>query len=881
MKKLIGPLAALALVATQALGAQPDPRVRYTIDDDWRFLPDGVEFAEKGWLSDAAWQRVTLPHTWNATDPFDDTESYRRGASWYRKRLVLADSLKGKRLFLNFEGANQVARVYVNGAYVGTHKGGYTAFTLDITRWAKFDGRGNENLVAVQVDNSHDPEIAPLSVGFALYGGIYRDVWLVATDPVHVTLADHGGPGVYVETPAVTRERGTVRVRGTIANDGSAARQLRVVATVVDASGATVGEGAAPLGVPAGKDGTFTLDLPAVARPHLWSPDDPYLYSVRTDVYDGARLVDRVTSPLGFRWFRFDADSGFLLNGRKLMLRGTNRHQDYAGLGSALSNDQHRRDLEWIKGMGANFLRLAHYPQDPAVLDAADRLGLLIWEEVPVVNYITVDSAFTANARNMLREMIRQGRNHPSVVTWGIMNEVFLWSEAGERQARITDTTYMREVRDFARLMDRTAREEDPSRFTTMAIHGAQSYDSSGVGAITQVLGLNLYNGWYSGKYEELGGVLDRRHKASPKQAIVISEYGSGSELRLNSAQPERFDHSGTYHRLYHESYLRQANARPWLAGTAIWNQFDFSQPHIGESTPNMNKKGMQTFDRKTKDVYYLYKANWTTPPMVYIASRDWQHRAGIDSAGVVTQPVDVYGNAGPVELILNGRSLGTHTPDDVHKVSWQVPFVAGDNLVEARSANGSVVDRLTIRMDAYPAKLADAAHPFREIAVNVGSNAQYLDDDGLVWLEDRAYTPGGFGYVGGARALMAREVIVTNTRQSPMYVTYRTGLTAYRFDVPDGDYEIELRFAEPGGAAGDVAAGGATPAGQAPRAHAFGVSVNGRTVIERLDLATGRNVSPATPITTSASAVGQGITVSFTPIVGQPILNAIRIRKR
>jgi beta-galactosidase len=870
-------LAALGMSLWAALAsAQAEPRVRYTLDDDWRFLPDGVEFAEKAWLSDAGWQRVNVPHTWNATDPFDDVESYRRGVGWYRKRFGLADSLKGKRLLLHFEGANQVARVYVNGAFVGQHRGGYTAFTVDFTRYAKF---GADNLVAVEVDNSHDPMIPPLSVGFALYGGVYRDVWLVATDPVHVTTRDLGSSGVAVTTPEVSAERATVAVRGAVTNDATAARSLRVVSTVLDAAGREVARGESSVTAAPSGDATFATTLPAVSRPHLWSPDDPYLYTVRTDVYDGARLADRVTSPLGFRWFRFGPD-GFFLNGKKTFLRGTNRHQDYAGLGSALSNAQHVRDLEIIKDMGANFVRLAHYPQDPAVLDAADRLGLLIWEEVPVVNYITVDSEFTRNAQTMLREMIRQGRNHPSVVTWGVMNEIFLWSEAGERIGRHTDTTYMREVRDFARGMDAVARAEDPTRFTTMALHGATSYDESGVADVTQILGLNLYDGWYSGKLTDFGPSLDRRHAKSPKQAIVVSEYGSGSELRLNSAQPERFDHSGAYHRLYHESYLRQARARPWLAGTAVWNEFDFSQPHIGESTPNMNKKGLLTFDRKPKDVYYLYKANWNPAPMVYVASRDWAHRAGVDSTGrgVVAGPVDVYSNAGPVELVVNGKSLGTKAPDDVRKASWDVSFVAGDNVVEARA--GRVVDRMTIRMDVVPRTLRDTG--FRELAVNVGSNAQYFDATGPVWLEDRAYTPGSFGYVGGKEALMAREIVITDTKRTPLFVTYRAGLDAYKFDVPDGDYELELLFAEPGGVQGTVVAGGALPPGEAPGAHAFGVLVNGRTVLERLDLATRRNVAPARPITAEVSAAnGSGVVVTFKPIVGQPVLNAIHIRKK
>jgi beta-galactosidase len=882
---LLAALPAASAVA-QTPAATPDPRVRVTINDGWRYRADGVEFAEKAWLNDAGWERVNLPHTWNAIDVFDDVESYRRGIGWYRKRLALPDSLRGKRIFLHFEGANQTAEVYVNGAYAGEHAGGYTAFTIDVTRHLQWGANGNEQLIAVQVDNSHRPSLAPLSVGFAMYGGIYRDVWLVATDSAHVTLADHGGPGVYVTTPRVSREVGEARVRGTLANDGGAARALRVVSTILDASGARVGEATTTVRVPARGEAAFAQALPAVRAPRLWSPEDPYLYAVRTDVYDGARLADRVTSPLGFRWFRFDADSGFSLNGKKTFLRGTNRHQDYQGLGSALSNRLHVRDLEIVKAMGANFLRLAHYPQDPAVLEAADRLGLLIWEEVPVVNYITVSDAFTANSQRMLREMIRQHHNHPSVVLWGTMNEVFLWSEAGARIARHTDTTYMRQVRDFTREMERVARAEDPARATAMAIHGATSYDSAGVAEIPMVLGLNLYNGWYSGTLAEYGGVLDRRHQRSPRQAIIVSEYGSGSELRLNSTAPERFDHSGTYHRLYHEAYLRQSRARPWLAGTAVWNQFDFSQPHIGETTPHMNKKGLYTFDRQPKDVYYLYQANWTTAPMVYVASRDWAHRGGV-GATTVTQPVDVYTNLPSVELFVNGRSLGAKSPDDVRKASWDVPFGDGEHVIEARASgeHGTAVDRMTIRMDRTPADLRDPKAPFRELAVNVGSNAQYLDADGLVWLADQPYAAGSagtFGHLGGKRALLAREVLITNTAQSPMYATYQAGIEGYRVDVPDGDYEVELRFAGTGGTAGTAAAGGAEAASGGSGARVFAVTVNGATVADRLDLTTRGNVAPATDLTVRATAVnGGGIVVGFRALQGQPVLNGIRVRKR
>ena len=842
------------LAALNTAGAQ---RVQYTINSGWRYHADGLNLAEKPANADDSWERVSIPHTWNASDPFDDTPSYRRGIGWYRNRLPLDEGLRGKRISLHFEGVNQVADVYVNNAFVGRHSGGYTAFTFDVTKYVKF-GAGNENIVAVQVDNSHNPFIPPLSVGYALYGGIYRDVWVVATDQVHIA-DDHGASAIKVTTPVVTRERANVKVFGVVYNEGTSTRDIEIVSTVLDASGSVVAERREPKNM----DGNTVQDwenVASIASPHLWSPSDPYLYTVRTDIYEGTTLRDRVMTPLGIRWYSFDGQQGFTLNGAKLQLRGTNRHQDYAGLGSAMSNELHVRDMEIIKEMGANFVRLAHYPQDPAVLDAADRLGILIWEEIPVVNYITPSPEFEHNAETMLTEMIWQHRNHPSVIMWGTMNEVFLWGPGGYRIGKQNDTAYTRQVRDFAAHMDSLARRDDPTRVTTMAIHGSTDYDSSGVAVMSQVLGLNLYNGWYNGTFAEFGPVLDRRHARMPNRPIFVSEYGAEDDYRVNSLEPERFDFSGTWMKRYHESYIAQINARPWLAGTAIWNEFDFSQPETGGTIPYMNQKGMLTWDRKPKDVYYLYKANWNPAPMVYIASRGWTQRIGTgDAPG--PQPVDVYSNQSRVELFVNGRSLGALTPDSVRRATWNVTFKPGANVVEAKS--GTLADRLVIQFTFQPTKLASAA--FTELGINVGGKAQYADERGI-WIGDQAYTPGSFGYVGGTPTMFDKDLAITNSAQTPLYFTYRSGLTSYRLDVPDGSYAVDLLFAEPTAAPGE---------------RVFGVAVNGIPVADRLDLSAAHGIARAATYTVLVNArAGEGIVVKFTPIVGQPILNAIHVRK-
>lgn len=816
-------------------------------------------------MPDVDWERVTLPHTWNVTDPFDDSPSYRRGVGWYRKRLVLDEKLRGKRINLHFEGVNQVAHVFVNGAFVGEHKGGYSAFTIDVTREVKFGAGANENVIAVQVDNSHSPFIAPLSVGFALYGGIYRDVWLVATDVIHIDTSDHGSGGVFISTPGVTAASGVVHVRGVVVNESKSAQSLRIVNTLTDARGVRVAEQSATVAVGTGAEARWDQTLPAVRRPHLWSPSDPYLYTIRTDVYEGSVLRDRVENTAGFRWFAFDAKNGFSLNGEKLTLRGSNRHQDHDGLGSALSNDVHLSDLKAIKEMGANFLRLAHYPQDPAVLDAADRLGLLIWEEIPVVNYITVSPEFTRNSEVMLKEMIRQHYNHPSVIMWGTMNEVFLWSPQGFRIRNQLDSSYMRRTREYAVHLDSVARVEDPTRVTTMAVHGSGDYDASGVATVSQVVGQNIYSGWYGGVFDDLGKQLDRRHAAHPAEVIFVSEYGAEDDYRVESLEPERFDFSGTWMRRFHESYLRQFSARPWLAGTAIWSQFDFSQPETGGSIPYMNQKGMHRWNRIRKDVFYLYKANWNPAPMAYIASRGWTRRTGSS----LSQPVDVYSNLPRVELFSAGRSLGVKVPDDVRRVTWDVPFVNGENRLEVRGVGESrrVRDTLTVEFTYRPARLADASVPFRELGVNAGGLTQYAEPNGPVWEGDRKYTSGGFGYLGGERKIFDKDLAIRESDDTPLFFTYLLGVESYRMDVPDGQYEVALLFAEPDAKPGE---------------RVFGVAINGREVIASLDLSKQHGIAKAVTIKSEVSAsAGNGLVVSFKALQGKPILNAIHVRKR
>jgi beta-galactosidase len=835
----------------EKLDSGGDPRINFTLNDGWRFSAADADGSEKRGLEAGDWEMVNLPHTWNARDAFDDVPGYRRGASWYRRDLPLAANLKNKRIFLRFEGANQVADVYVNERFVGRHTGGYTAFCFEITDFVKFD---EANLVAVKVDNGFHPDIPPLTADFNFYGGIYRDVWLTATGDVHFKMTDFASTGVQISTPQISAASATVSIRGTIENSGAATRKIEVVSRVFDAAGRELAAIISNAEIKAKSETNFAQTTEPMANPKLWSPGSPYLYTVKTTIRENGVLLDEISNPLGFRWFNFDAEKGFFLNGKPLKLRGTNRHQDYAGMGNAVPDSIHVRDMELIKGAGYNFVRLAHYPQDPSVLQAADRLGLLLWEEIPLVNYITISPAFNENSARMLREMIRQHRNHPSILMWGYMNEIYL-RVPKENEANIRQATV-----ELARELDKIAHAEDATRPTAIAFHGSDVYNAEGLGEIADIIGWNLYSGWYSKNFADFGTFIDEQHRRFPSRPLIISEYGANGDRRLHSTAPRRFDSTMEYQRMFHESYLAQINARPFIAGSALWNEFDFGSETRGENMPGVNNKGMFTFDRQPKDVHYFYRANLSEEPVLHIAARDWTRRAGTNlSPG----KIDVYSNLAEVELFHNGVSLGKKKIDDLHKASWDVRLSDGKNSLVASGAKDKAILHDSVAVD-YQLITVNS----QEIAVNVGSNAQFIDESKTVWLADQPYTKGSFGFIGNdAPAVYGsqNDKNVLNTPDDPLFQTMQEGLTAYRFDVPAGDYEVELKFAETK----------VEKAGQ----RVFDVKINHQTMLEKLDLVKETGFQQAFVKRFQISTAG-GIVIDFAAIQGKPILSAIRVRR-
>jgi len=855
-----------------------------SINDGWRFYKGDMPNAADPSFNDAAWEQINLPHTWNAKDGYE-TKDYYRGVGWYRRKLKVSDSMLNKKVYLKFGAALLSATVFVNGKLVGHHQGGYTAFVVDIS---SFCITNNALTIAVRVDNSQQ-QIAPLSGDFTLFGGLYRNVWLIATSPLHFDMENMASKGVFVQTPAVSEKEATVAVKGTFANDFHITKKIIIINSVATPAGKIISKIEQSFSVAGNSKKDFLLNHLAIPTPLLWSPETPSLYTVKTQLVDAVsgKVLDAIENPLGFRWFHFDPSLGFSLNGKPYKLLGVACHQDQIGLGSALNNQQHHRDIRLIKEMGANFLRISHYPQDETIVEECDRVGILTSIEIPVVDMISDTKEFYQNTEYSLREMIRQYYNHSSVILWGYMNEIMLGTL--RKIPEPLRPRYMEATRRLEMKLDAIAHQEDSLRLTFAAQHNSPVYDSIGLSSIPDVLGWNLYQGWYEGDVSLFGTVIDEQHKNHPDRTNVISEYGAGSDTRLHSLAPTCFDFSVEYMQQYHEAMLPMIKNRSYIAGSVVWNFIDFGSANREESMPHINNKGLVFANRTPKDIYYYYKAALRQDPVLYIASREWLSRTGIANVAgdtTVTQPVKIYTNLSGVQLFMNDTSIGYREVVNNAAV-WQLPFKNGNNTVEViGEKDGKILkDYLNISFDLKPVVLKKIATGF-ELGINVGSNCYFTDDQsGFTWVPDKAYTPGSWGYVEGTiqRSFPERigiQVEIKGTRNIPLYQTARKGLKAYKFDVPDGEYEVTLGFAEPGANNTFIINDLGFNANNTKDNNVFSVSINGCEKISALDLLHTYGAVTAVDKTFIISTEqGKGITIDFTALKGETLLSAIKIR--
>jgi len=658
-------------------------RKKISLNDNWRFYSGDITGSDIGTAAATEWENITLPHTWNSKDAFLKIHSYSRGIGWYKKELMLSDSLRGRRLYLFFEGANQVTDVFVNGQHIGQHTGGYTAFIFEITGYLNFS---QPNIIAVKIDNRYNPDIPPLSADFNFYGGIYRDVWLIETSPVHIDNLNYASPGVFISTPIIHEKSAQININGKIINETSFPQNIKIINKVSDESSNEIFSTESDLTIKAFSFADFEVSN-VINNPKLWSPDSPYLYKVFTKVVKNGEPLDEVVNPLGIRWFELRPGLGLYLNGKPIKLYGTNRHQDYPELGNALTDDFHMKDIQIIKENGFNFLRLAHYPQDPAVLQAADEEGVILWEEIPVVNTISMSGSFYKNCVEMLTEMIRQNYNHPSVFIWGYMNEVSL------RKPDPMPKGYINSVVKLASLLNSTIKKEDSSRFTAAALFTEEIDSGSGFESIPDIIGMNLYFGWYYDNLKTFGEFLDKFHNKYPKKNLIISEYGAGSDERIHTYEPKAFDFSSEYQQLFHESTFKQIKERDYLIGSALWNHFDFGSNLRQDSKYALNQKGIYFFNREPKDISYYYKAQLNKSPLIYIASREWRMRAG-SSKGNFDQTIKVYSNLEKAELYVNDTSLGEKNFNNC-TATWNVTLL-----------NGQLLLNMTIVQNFFPKRI-------------------------------------------------------------------------------------------------------------------------------------------------------------------------------
>ena len=637
------------------------------LNNDWNF-----RFSHQ--VQKGTGVRVDLPHTWNAQDALSGKIDYKRGIGNYEKNLFIRPEWKGKRLFIRFEGVNNIADVFINRRHIGEHRGGYGAFIFEITRKVEY---GKENSILVRVNNGEQLDIMPLVGDFNFYGGIYRDVHLLITDETCISPLDYASPGVRLIQDSVSHRYAKVRAIVDLSNGSSGNQEVELNVRLLDGQ-RVVKEGTKNVNLSGNEvmqqELTFEID-----QPHLWNGrQDPFLYQAEVTLFRNGQMVDRVTQPLGLRFYRIDPDKGFFLNGKHLPLQGVCRHQDRSEVGNALRPQHHEEDVALMLEMGVNAVRLAHYPQATYFYDLMDKNGIIVWAEIPFVGpggyndkgFVDLP-AFRANGKEQLKELIRQHYNHPSICVWGLFNEL---TELGDNPVE-----YIKELNVLAH-------QEDTTRPTTSA-----SNQMGDLNFITDAIAWNRYDGWYGGTPADLGKWLDRMHKDHPEICIAISEYGAGASIyhqqdSLVKTVPTSWWHPENWQTYYHIENWKTISSRPYVWGSFVWNMFDFGAAHRTEGDrPGINDKGLVTFDRKVrKDAFYFYKANWNREePMLYLTGK----RNTVRTQRL--QTITAFTNLSGAELFVNGKSYGKAIPDSYAILEWKnVELEPGENEIKVVSTN-------------------------------------------------------------------------------------------------------------------------------------------------------------------------------------------------
>lgn len=656
-----------AMAAGAALSAEETALV-----EGWRFVREDVQGAQAPRFDDAAWSSVVVPHTYNAADSGiggakargEPEGVYYRGPAWYRLSLDHAPE-PGKRYYLHFGGATLKADIFLNGRAIGTHEGGYAAFRYDVTGAL----RAGRNLLAVRVDNARNTRYAPLNGDFNIFGGLYREVKLIEAPDLHIDLLDHAGPGLHVRTASLADGQADIAARVLVKNDRRSPAQFEVVTRIFDADGATVAESRTPTTLAAGRGQAVEQTL-RLAEPKLWEGRrSPYLYQVKTEILVDGQPIDSAQASLGVRTVGLNAQGQFTLNGQPYALYGANIQMPTRfGKGPIVTDAEIDEDMKIMADMGVTALRLAHMQHPPRVYEEADRLGILLTTEVPLIDDMDPSDHFRENLVQQMRELIAQTDNHPAVGLWGIGNELRTSGDAANR---------------LLAALQSTAKELDPGRPTTYA-HCCLDDDDS-IAQHSDTVSYNRYFGWYWTEAKDIGPWADELHARMPNRPIGVSEYGAGASI-LHQEDPvmrrpvaDGYWHPEQWQTSFHEVHWRELGARPYLWSNFIWLGFDFPSFKRNEGDrPAINDKGLVTEDRQTfKDAYYWYQANWSDVPMLHITSRRDVNKR------IARVKVKVFSNQPQVRLRLNGGDWAT-VPVVDHAAVWDIDLASGENVVDA-----------------------------------------------------------------------------------------------------------------------------------------------------------------------------------------------------
>ena len=862
-----------------------EPRVEMPLRSGWRFKLGQESTTELQAEPDASWITVSVPHTWNRVGYYKDAPASHintaqnvvttQGVGWYKLVFTPPANVGGMESFLQFDAASRIATVWLNGTMLGTHKGGFSRFRLNSTAALR---PGQENTLTVKVDNtkpvlgSSTADVLPLTGDFFVYGGLYRPVSLVFTSKTHLDLMDDGSLGVYAKTTSIAPAEAQIQVRARVRNDGEQSGTYVLRTMLVDAQGKVAGQQRES--VTAGPASVIerTVNV-AVLHPHLWQGvEDPYLYRLVVELSNKpSKVVDRVSLPFGIRQVRFDPNNGLFLNGKHVAVHGVGYHQDREGKGWASQPEDIAADEATMREMGVTGIRLTHYQHGQPIHDLADRDGLVVWDEIPLVSQWTLGdssqptAALRENARQQLRELIAQDFNHPSVVTWSIGNEIDFGNGipgfVGNNGGALPDPL------PLLKELNQLAHDLDPTRPTTLATCCEQHALAPGAtvpitGAVTDLSGANRYFGWYYDKPSDLGPHLDALHRTRPTQPMAVTEYGAGGAVSLHSDNalggPESRNRpqAEEYESYIHEQNWSTLRSRPYLWATFLWNSFDFGSTTRNEgNAQDINTKGIVTFDHKyRKDPYFFYKANWTATPTVHINSSLYTERA------YRVADIRVYSNAPNTSLKVNGKLIGVLADCPERICVWtSVALSPGTNNIVASGSfpSGDVEDRTQWHLSE-----AAATNTYIDCGALVAgaSNGKHFGSD--------AFFEGGTAEIisgPAARGRAPAPASIAGTGSPEVAATYRAGSFTYRVPVADGPHHVVLTFVEPSLHPGD---------------RIFDVFANGQKVLANLDVA----AAAGGALTEyqrhfEVNAMGGMLILEFKPTKGDAIVSAIGVQ--